>query len=118
MNSDDKQIEDKTRIVQPACSIFEENGTVRLTLEMPGVDRDGIEVGVEGNELVISAQNESAMPNGKFLIRERPVGKYRKRFIIDETIDRDKIEASMSDGILTLVLATKESAKPRKIEIR
>lgn len=118
MNSDEKQIEERSRIVQPACSISEENGTVRLTLEMPGVDRDGIEVGVEGNELVISANNEAAAPEGKFLIKERLAGKYRKRFIIDETIDRDNIEASMSDGVLTLILATKESARPRKIEIR
>jgi len=118
MNIDDTQIEDASKIVQPACSISEENGSVRLTLEMPGVDRGGIEVGVEGNELIISAKNETTAHDEKYLIRERLVGRYRKRFIIDETIDRDKIEATMADGVLTLVLATKESAKPRKIEIR
>lgn len=118
MNSDQAQIENTGTIIQPACSISEEDGTVRLTLEMPGVDRDGIEVHVEGNELIISAKNEASIPDAKYLIRERLAGNYRKRFIIDETIDREKIEASMNDGVLTLVLATKESAKPHKIEIR
>jgi len=118
MNNDQTQIEDTSKIIQPSCSISEEDGTVRLTLEMPGVDRDNIEVNVEGNELIISAKNEASIPDKKYLIKERLAGKYRKRFIIDETIDRNKIEASMTDGVLTLILATKESAKPRKIEIR
>ncbi len=68
--------------------------------------------------MIISAKNAASIPDGKYLIRERMAGNYRKRFIIDETIDREKIEASMTDGVLTLVLATKESAKPRRIEIR
>ncbi len=108
----------ETKTVQPLCSIREEDGKVRLSVEMPGVGKDGIEVSVEKNELVITGRGRESRTDGTYLIRERRVGEYRKRFIIDETIDREKIEASMSDGVLSLVLNTKEAAKPRKIEIR
>lgn len=108
----------ETKTVQPLCSIREEDGKVRLSVEMPGVGKDGIEVSVEKNELVITGKGRNAKAEGAYLLRERRTGEYRKRFIIDETIDREKIEATMVDGVLTLVLNTKEAAKPRKIEIR
>lgn len=108
----------ETKTIQPLCSVFEEDGKVRLTVEMPGVNKEGLEVSVEKNELVISGRGKEPKTEGSYLIRERRTGQYRKRFIIDETIDREKIEASMADGVLTLVLNTKEAAKPRRIEIR
>jgi len=117
MNDLEKQVEKPRQELQPACSISEQDGTVSLRVEMPGVSRDRIEISVENNELVIAGKTEAAEPVGDYLIRERHPGDYRKRFIIDETIDREKIQATMVDGILTLVLATKESAKPRKVEI-
>jgi HSP20 family protein len=118
MNDLEKQATKPRSEIQPACSISEQDGTVSLHLEMPGVNRDRIEISVENNELVILGKNAQETPQGTYLIRERHAGDYRKRFIIDETIDRDNIQASMADGILRLVLATKESAKPRKIEIK
>ncbi|MFA6505748.1 MAG: Hsp20/alpha crystallin family protein [Treponemataceae bacterium] len=117
MNELTSRTEDKTVIVQPSCNIFEDEGVVRLSLEMPGVSREGIEVSVEKNELVIVGKASGKDAEGTYLIRERRRGEFRKRFIIDETIDRDRIEANMSNGILSLTLNLKEAAKPRKIEI-
>lgn len=104
--------------IQPACSICEEDGEVRLNVEMPGVEKSGIEVSMDKNELVILGKRSDTVPEGTYLIRERREGAYRKRFIIDDTIDRDKIEAVMENGVLTLKLTTKEAAKPKKIEIK
>jgi len=118
MNDLEKQAGKTGGEIQPACSISEQDGTVSLRLEMPGVGRDKIEISVENNELVIVGKNAQDEPRGNYLIRERHSGNYRKRFIIDDTIDRDNIQAGMADGILNLVLATKESAKPRKVEIK
>lgn len=109
--------EQKTLTVQPACSICEEDGRVMLRVEMPGVEKDGLELSVEKNELVIVGKDNRKEVEGSYLIRERRRGEFRKRFIIDETIDRDHIDASMADGVLTLSLKIKEAAKPRKIEI-
>lgn len=118
MNELTNRTEEKIPVVQPSCNICEEEGTVRLSIEMPGVSRKGIEVSVEKNELVIVGKADDQKMEDSYLIRERRRGEFRKRFIIDETIDRDRIEASMSNGVLSLTLNLKEAAKPRKIEIR
>lgn len=118
MNELENKVETKKPVVQPECSISEEDGKVRLRVEMPGVTRDGIEVSVEKNELSIVGKDQRKEVEGTYLLRERRRGEFRKRFIIDETIDRERIEASMNEGVLTLTLAVKEAAKPRKVEIR
>jgi len=118
MNEPENKVESKRPVVQPECSIAEEDGKVRLHVEMPGITRDGIEVSIEKNELSIVGKDHRKEVEGTYLLRERRRGEFRKRFIIDETIDRDRIEASMADGVLTLTLAVKEAAKPRKVEIK
>lgn len=118
MNEIAKRTEEKTLVVQPACDICEEEGKVKLSIDMPGVGKDGIDVSVEKNELVIVGKSERKEAEGTYLIRERRRGEFRKRFIIDETVDRERIEATMSNGVLKLVLNLKEAAKPRRIEIR
>lgn len=102
---------------QPACAISEADGKVRLRLEMPGVDRTGLEVSVEKNELIIVGRPAAPAAAGNYLLRERQIGEYRKRFILDDSIDRDSIAAAIQDGVLELSLDTKEAAKPRKIAI-
>jgi HSP20 family protein len=118
MNEIAKKTEEKTPVVQPACDICEEDGKVKLSIDMPGVGKDGIEVSVEKNELVIVGRSDRKEAGGTYLIRERRRGEYRKRFIIDDTVDRERIEATVTNGVLKLVLNIKDAAKPRRIEIR
>jgi len=118
MNEIAKRSEEKAAAVQPACDICEEDGKVKLSIDMPGVGKDGIEVSVEKNELVIVGKSDRKEAEGSYLIRERRRGEFRKRFIIDETVDRERIEATMANGVLKLTLNIKDAAKPRKIEIR
>ena len=105
------------RMLVPACSIEEDVGVVTLKLEMPGVAKEGLDVCVEANTLTIEGRRGSSPPAGEWLLRERPIGSYRKIFTLDETIDRDKIEAMLTDGMLTVKLHIQEAAKPRKIAI-
>lgn len=105
------------RMLVPACSIDEDVGVVTLRLEMPGVAREGLDVSVETNTLTIEGRRGGNQPSGEWLLRERPVGGYRKVFTLDETIDREKIEALLADGLLTIKLHIQEAAKPRKIAI-
>lgn len=117
MNELEKKQEQQSSVVQPACSICEEDEKVRLRIEMPGVSRENIEVSVEKNELSLIGRQTVKEVEGTYLLRERAHGEFHKRFIIDESIDRDKIEAVMADGILTLTLSKKDAAKPRKVQI-
>lgn len=110
-------VADSERMLVPACSIDEDVGVVTLKLEMPGVTKEGLEVSVEANTLTIEGRRSKELPAGSLLLRERPVGNYRKVFTLDETIDREKIEAALADGMLTVKLHIREAAKPRTIAI-
>jgi len=111
-----KEIEAR-KTIAPACSISEDSGVVTVTLEMPGVPKEGFEVKIEGNELSVVGEKRAYDERGRYILRERRSGSYRKVFTLDDTISRDKVDASLVDGILTIKLEVKEAAKPRRIEI-
>jgi HSP20 family protein len=113
-----KEIEAKTRRSFPACcDIYEEDGNVVLRLQMPGVTKDKLNININGNELTIRGKRTSLKQEGKYLIREIPDGDFFQKYTIDDTIDRNKIDASLKNGILTITLSIKESEKPRKIDV-
>jgi len=114
---DNRTTVENRRYSVPACSISEDGGTVTVRLELPGVTKEGLEVRIEGNELSVSGERRRIEAAGTFLVRERRAEAYRKIFTIDDSIDRENVEANLSDGILSLVLRIREAAKPRRIEI-
>lgn len=111
---------EQVQFVRPFCSICEEQaGAIKLKIEMPGVAKEQLVINIDGNELQITGKRETTLgTEGNYLIRERPSGNYRQAYTIDDTIDRNKIEASLEGGVLTLTLNRKESEKPRKITIK
>ena len=108
----------RERILNPPCSIDEETGLVTLRMEMPGVSKEGLDVNIEANTLKVTGTRNPVTIEGTWLLRERPHGRYEKIFTLDDSIDRDKIHAQLIDGMLTIKLHIRETAKPRKIEIR
>jgi len=111
--------EAQVQFIRPFCFICEEDaGVITLKLEMPGVIKDRLEIDVDGNELHITGERAESAVEGTYLIRERRPGTYHQAYTLDDTIDRNRIEASLEGGILTLTLHRKESEKPRKISIK
>ena len=109
----------QVRFVRPFCYICEEDqGVVTLKLEMPGVSKDQLDIDVDGNELQITGKREAGGSEGTYLMRERPSGTFRQVYTLDDTIDRNRIEASLDGGVLTLNLHRREADKPRKITIK
>ena len=110
---------EQERFIRPYCFICEEEeGVVTLKLEMPGVSKDQLNIDVDGNELEITGNRELSSSKGTYLMRERPSGTFQQVYTLDDTIDRNKIEASLEGGVLTLNLHRRESEKPRKITIK
>ena len=116
MNEIMKQ-ESEKRYIVPSCVISENEGTVELKIDMPGVPQGDIEVNVERNDLSILGRRRTQAVQGDYLVRERREGDYRKLFTLDENIDRDRIEAAYANGVMKLTLHVREAAKPRRIEI-
>jgi HSP20 family protein len=107
----------KTSYVRPVGNIREEDGKVYLCLEMPGAKKEDLDLRIENDQLVIEARRTDSQQPGEYVIRERLLGDYYQAYTLDDTIDREKVEAKMENGVLTVTLHMKESVKPRKIQI-
>lgn len=91
---------------------------VELRFDLPGIDRDSIDVTVERGVLTVSARrSEEHTESEKPFIRERVMGSYTRRVSLSDTVDADKIEADYSNGVLTVHVPVAEKAQPRKIEV-
>jgi HSP20 family protein len=84
---------------------------------MPGVNKDGLEITLESNEITIIGRRTAAPGNGEVLLRERSAADYRRVFELDPAIDTGKISAKMEQGMLTLALPKSERVKPRKVTV-
>jgi len=103
----------------PAVDIFETAEAVNVLAEMPGVSREGVEIELENETLVIRGVVVSEEPRGEtVLLREFEPGHYLRKFTVSEAIDQEKIQARMADGVLTVILPKVAPAKPRRIEVR
>ena len=101
----------------PTASVVEENDGYTLRVEMPGVNKEGLEISMENNELSIIGRRSLPTLDGALLHREIRRENFRRIFELDPSIDTDKISAKMDQGILTLRLPKAEHVKPRKITV-
>jgi HSP20 family protein len=113
-----RELEQQVRRIQPRSAVYLENGKVLLTIEMPGMAREDVTITVANDELHIHGKRRESEQQGSYVIRERTQGDYYHAFTLDDTIDREKIEAKMQRGVLTLTLEQKEASKPKQITVR
>ena len=108
-----------TRAFLPTTDIFETEDALTVVLEMPGVDRDNIDVMVENGVLTVEGKiNFNKYEGLQPVYGEYNIGPYRRSFRISSRVDQEKIRAEMRDGVVTLVLPKAEEAKPRRVEVR
>ena len=111
------------RYVRPAASITETTDGFVVQVEMPGVNRQGLEITFENGELTLVGHRTPAAPGHhgatapEALYRESRQADFRRVFEVDSTIDAARIGANLEQGLLTLNLPKAEAAKPRRIEI-
>lgn len=103
----------------PAVDIFEDDAQVTVIAEMPGVPIEAIDINLEDDLLTITgAKQTDELPDARILLHEYETGHYLRRFTLGETIDREKVTASLNEGMLTVILPKTMPAQPRKIEIK
>lgn len=103
--------------VTPDVNIYEVNDGYVLEAEMPGVNKDGLEITLEGHEITITGRPTDEVVAGEALFRERQGADYRRVFALDPAIDTARIAARMNQGVLFLTLPKSEAVKPRKIVV-
>jgi len=101
----------------PEVNIFETKDGYVVEAEMPGVNKAGLEITLEGNELTLVGRRHPEAAPGEPLFRESQARDYRRVFELDPAIDTAKVSAKIEQGVLTLTLPKSERVKPRKIKV-
>jgi len=105
------------RHMTPAVDIYETAEGLVLMADLPGVDQDNLEIGLDNNILTIRGVSRSAAP-GDLVSREYELVNFFRRFELGEKIDQGKISAELKHGVLTLQLPKAEAAKARRIQVQ
>jgi HSP20 family protein len=101
----------------PAVDIYESENELTLLADMPGVPIEAVDIDLNNDQLTIRGCANCDNGEGRNLLREYETGEYYRQFRLSNAIDRSRIEASMKDGILKVVLPKAEALKPRKITV-
>jgi HSP20 family protein len=106
------------RIFVPTADIYETDDSLSVVMEMPGVDKNNVEVSIENGVLKIEGRLDFAKYQGlQPIYTEYNIGHYARSFSLSSKIDQTKIGAEMKDGVLALRLPKVEEAKPRTIRV-
>ena len=103
----------------PAADVSENDDAYVVRVELPGVQRDQIELQLQDRELVISGEIPEPPQDEKERRHRssRPTGRFEYRTFLPGDVNPDGVRAELHDGVLTVTIPKSEVAKPRKIEI-
>src|SRR5438045_5560813 len=105
-------------VFMPPADIHETKDSIVVLAEMPGVSPEGVDISLERRVLTIRGRSAASEPAGyQRVYNEYADGDYERVFTLSENIDRDRIEATLKDGVLQLVLPKRAIAKARKITL-
>jgi HSP20 family protein len=111
----DRQAAEK--FVAPPATVLENTDGYTLEVEMPGVNKESLEMWVENNELTILGRRSVPAIEGTRIHQESRPENFRRSFELDPSIDAGKISAKIEQGVVTLTLPKAEQVKPRKIAV-
>ena len=103
----------------PRADIYETDDALIIVADMPGVDETSIDIVLEKNVLSLRGNvNFDTPENYSLAYCEYEVGDFERSFTLSDEIDRDNIEAAISDGVLRVTLPKAGPAKTRKISVK
>jgi HSP20 family molecular chaperone IbpA len=105
--------------VVPPVDVFENDASITLLADLPGVSREQLDVRVDGDNLVLEATAATAGPeNMELVYGEAQIPIYRRQFTLSRELDTSRIDAQLRDGVLRLTIPKAEEAKPRRIQVQ
>jgi len=105
------------RIYIPLTDIYETEDIYSLKMEIPGIKKENLDIVIDEMELRITAKTEKTENTDKIRYSEFSDRDFHRVFKIGYDIDRNRIDASLENGVLTLKLHKSEDVKPKKIAI-
>lgn len=107
------------KVYAPDVDILERKDDIVVSADLPGVDEKTLDITLEKNVLTIYGRVEPAkdMPGHRLAYSEYGIGDYQRAFTLSDEVDKDRIQATMKNGVLRLVLPKAEAARSRKIAV-
>lgn len=107
------------KVYVPKVDIYEAKGAIVLMADMPGVNEKSVDITLEKNVLTITGTVEPEVyKDHSITYSEYDMGDYQRAFTISDEVNREKIEASVKNGVLRVTLPKAEPAKVKKITIK
>lgn len=104
----------------PETDVMETEREIRVSVEMPGLKRDNIDIDIENNVLTIRGEKRDERTEGeegKYHIAERRYGTFARSFVLPRDVDAENIQARFEDGVLQVSIPKSERARRRRIEV-
>lgn len=101
----------------PRADAWESEEEFLVEMALPGINPEAVDITFEQDNLTISGKFGEPERKDKQVLRELPMGEFRRRFTLNVPVDADKIAATFENGLLKLNIPKSESSKPRKIAI-
>ncbi len=106
------------RLYVPPADVWETEDALAVAMEVPGVARDAVAIELKDDVLRVEARVDPARYGGmEPVYTEYGVGHWARAFALPDGVDRERIEARLEDGVLTLTLPKAAEARPRRIAV-
>jgi HSP20 family protein len=104
----------------PRVDVYEKGEQVVVEAELPGINKEDIDIRAEKNVLILRGQRKQneEIKEDDYYRSERCYGSFSRSFTLPATVDADKAGATYKDGVLTLTLPKHKEAKPKQISIK
>lgn len=108
------------RHVNPAVDVVETGDDFRISFDLPGIDRKDIDVSIAGNVLTVKGEKKGKKKEEKSKVyrTESWSGSFQRTLSLPESIDPDKVNAEMKNGVLTIIASKREEVKPKQISVK
>ncbi|RJQ73012.1 MAG: Hsp20/alpha crystallin family protein [Desulfobacteraceae bacterium] len=103
----------------PAVDIYENDDSIVVTAELPGVDKDQIAVDLQGRVLTLRGEraSEQEVKEENYYRHERTHGRFERSFMLPTEVDPETVKAEYKDGVLNIRVPKPEEKKPKKISV-
>jgi len=103
----------------PKADVYEDEHSITLKIEVPGVDEKDIDVRIENNTLTVHGERkfEKEEKEENYLRVERSYGSFTRSFTLPNTVDTTDVTADYDKGVLKIKLAKRAEAKPKQIKV-
>src|SRR5215813_4347564 len=108
-----------TSTFAPPVDVYEDEHSVTLKIEVPGIEEKDIDVRIENNTLTVHGERkfEKEEKEENYRRVERQYGSFTRTFTLTHTVDTENVSANYDKGVLKIQLAKKAEAKPKQIKV-